>query len=87
MSRPAARAIQEVLDDDEKALDLINKGKRPIVYRTQQDAKVDDKICLPLEGAVFDINDSKRVKIPDDTHPNCRCNYFDFVTGELLGQI
>ena len=53
---------------------------------TQQDSKVDDKICLPLEGNVYERNSPQRPRIPLDTHPNCRCFYTDGVTGKNLGQ-
>lgn len=57
-----------------------------VIFRTQEDSKVDDIICLPLEGNVYKINGSERPRIPDDTHPNCRCFYEDGITGDDLGQ-
>lgn len=57
-----------------------------IIYRTQQDSKVDDKICLPQEGDAYDLFDGTRPIIPDDNHPNCRCFWEDAETGENLGQ-
>ena len=53
---------------------------------TQRDSKVDDKICLPLEGTVWDIDDPQRPLIPATTHPNCRCFWIDPQTGANLGQ-
>lgn len=81
-----AATIANAFSEDEKIPELIEEGKRPVIFMTQQDSKVDDLICLPLEGTVFDINDPQRVKIPADTHPNCRCFYIDPATGANLGQ-
>ena len=53
---------------------------------TQQDSKVDDKICLPLEGTVWDRDDPNRPKIPISLHPNCRCFWIDGITQKNLGQ-
>ncbi len=60
---------------------------RPIIFRTMQDSRVDDLICLPMEGDVINFAEPERVRIPRDTHPNCRCRYVDAVTGQDLGQI
>jgi hypothetical protein len=57
-----------------------------LIFRTQQDSKVDDKICDPLEGEEYKLDDPFRPSIPDDTHPNCRCFWEDKETGELIGQ-
>ncbi len=81
-----AATIANAFSEDEKIPELIEEGKRPLIFMTQQDSKVDDLSCLPLEGSVFDINDPQRPKIPADTHPNCRCFYIDPVTGANLGQ-
>lgn len=81
-----ATIIANALNEDEKVIPLVTQRKRPVMYMTQRDNKVDDKICLPLEGTVYAINDPKRVKIPSQTHFNCRCFYLDAVTGENLGQ-
>lgn len=64
-----ATALTNALNDDEKVVSLISEKKRPVMYMTQRDNKVDDIICLPLEGTVFAIDDTKRVKIPSETHP------------------
>ncbi len=61
--------------------------KMPVIYHTMQDSKVDDLICLPLEGRVFNVADEDRPWIPRDTHPNCRCWYTNAITGVKLGQI
>jgi len=81
-----AKILTNILNEDEKVVSLVSENKRPVMYMTQRDNKVDDIICLPLEGNVYAIDDSKRVKIPSGTHPNCRCFYLDAVTGENLGQ-
>jgi hypothetical protein len=57
-----------------------------LIFRTQEDSKVDDLICLPLQNQEFDYDDPLRPVIPDDTHPNCRCYYENADTGENLGQ-
>jgi len=81
-----AKILTTALNDDTEIIDIIKKKKRPVIFMTQRDNKVDDIICLPLEGTVYSIDDVKRVKIPSQTHPNCRCFYLDGVTGENLGQ-
>lgn len=81
-----AAILANALNDDETVVELVSEKKRPVMYMTQRDNKVDDIICLPLEGTVYSIDDPKRVKIPSETHPNCRCFYLDAVTGENLGQ-
>ena len=42
-------------------------------FKTQQDGKVDDKICLVLANQEWNIDDPDLIVPPDDTHPNCRC--------------
>ena len=59
---------------------------RIVIFRTQEDDKVDDRICLPLANLEWDIESPGRPSIPFDTHPNCRCFYQDKETGEFLGQ-
>ena len=81
-----AGMVVNALNEDENVVEIIVKGKRPVIFMTQRDNKVDDKICLPLEGNVYAIDDTKRIKIPSELHPNCRCFYIDAVTGENLGQ-
>lgn len=83
-----AIAITEATNEEEKIPKFIKDKKKPVIFMTKMDSKVDDKICLPLEGTVWDLdNDPKRPKIPKDTHPNCRCFYIDGITGRKLGQI
>ncbi len=81
-----ASAINAALQEDEKILELIEVDKTPLIFMTQRDAKVDDKICLPLEGTVWDKGDNNKPQIPATTHPNCRCFWINAITGENLGQ-
>ncbi len=81
-----AATVAQAFKEDEKIPELIDEGKRPLIFMTQQDSKVDDLICLPLEGTVWDINDPQRPQIPATTHPNCRCFWIDPVAGTNLGQ-
>ena len=81
-----ATTVAQAFAEDEKIPQLIDEGKRPLIFMTQQDSKVDDLICLPLEGTVWDINDPQRPKIPATTHPNCRCFWIDPTSGTNLGQ-
>jgi len=82
-----ATGIMAALGNEDEVQRLVDAGKRPVTFLTKRDSKVDDKICLPLEGSVWDINDPRRPRIPVQTHKNCRCVYLDAVTGENLGQI
>ena len=75
--RNAVRAFE--LIDDEKPF--------RVVFTTQRDFRVDDKICLPLAGIAFHIDDPLRPIIPDDTHPRCRCYYVDEATGQIVTDI
>ncbi len=86
LTATVAAMVINALNDDDVVASLIVKGKRPVIYMTKRDNKVDDKICLPLEGNVYAIDDPNRVKIPSQTHLHCRCWYIDAVTGENLGQ-
>jgi len=85
-SSALAIAITEATSEDEKIPLFIKEDKTPVIFMTKMDSKVDDKICLPLEGTVWDKGDTNRPKIPNDTHPNCRCFYIDAITGQDLGQ-
>lgn len=82
-----AIAITEATSEEERIPEFLKKEKTPIIFMTKMDSKVDDKICLPLEGTVWDKDESNRPQIPSSTHPNCRCFYIDAVTGQNLGQI
>ena len=67
---------------------LLDEEKPPkVVFTTQRDNRVDDKICIELAGIAFDIDDPLRPVIPIDTHPNCRCYYVDQSTGEIVTDI
>lgn len=81
-----ATAVAEAFSEDDKIPELIEEEKRPLIFMTQRDSKVDDLICLPLEGTVWDIDDPQRPQIPATTHPNCRCFWIDPVNGANLGQ-
>ncbi len=81
-----AATIANAFSETERIPELIEEGKRPLIFMTQQDSKVDDLICLPLEGTVWDIDDPQRPQIPATTHPNCRCFWIDPTTGANLGQ-
>ena len=65
--------------------DQVNPPK--VIFNTQRDNRVDDKICLKLAGVAFEIDDPLRPIIPDDTHPNCRCFYTDEITGQIVTDI
>lgn len=81
-----ASAISAAVQEDERILELIEDDKTPLIFMTQRDAKVDDKICLPLEGTVWDTGDTNKPQIPATTHPNCRCFWINAVTGRNMGQ-
>jgi len=85
-SAAIAIAITEATSEEEKIPELLKQDMTPIIFMTQMDSKVDDKICLPLEGTVWDQGDPNRPRIPSTTHPNCRCFYIDAITGRNLGQ-
>ena len=55
-----------------------------VILRTMNDAKVDDKICLPLANLEWDIESPNRPSIP--LHLNCRCHWENKETGEHMGQ-
>jgi len=44
-----------------------------VMFLTQEDAKVDEEICAPLNRTVWDVNDPELVVPPEDTHRFCRC--------------
>ena len=86
LSVALAGMVVNALNEDENIVEIIAGGKRPVIFMTKRDNKVDDLICLPLEGTVYAIDSPRRVRIPSETHPNCRCWYIDAITGENLGQ-
>ncbi len=85
-SAALAIAITEATGEEEKIPEFLKQDKTPVIFMTKMDSKVDDRICLPLEGTVWDKGEPNRPKIPKDTHPNCRCFYIDAITGRNLGQ-
>lgn len=85
-SAAIAIAITEATNEEERIPEFIKQDKTPVIFMTKMDSKVDDKICLPLEGTVWDIGDPNRPSIPAKTHKNCRCFYIDAITGRNLGQ-
>jgi hypothetical protein len=81
-----ASALAETVREDERVPEMLDNQQRPLIFMTQMDSKVDDLICLPLEGTIWDEQDQARPQIPSTTHPNCRCYWLDPVTGANLGQ-
>ena len=64
-----------------------DQGKATVIFMTQQDMRVDDRICMPLSGNEYAVDDPKRPLIPEQTHPNCRCFYIDAKTQEIVTDI
>ena len=54
-----------------------------VMFVTRQDDKVCD-ICEQYNNNVYDINDSSKPEIPDDTHPNCRCRFVVYQDGKPI---
>lgn len=78
------RAIRKAVE----ALSILDAEKKQrVVFTTQNDNRVDDRICLELSGIAFDIDDPLRPIIPQDTHPRCRCYYTDEETGAIITDI
>jgi len=75
----AALKSHELLNDD--------RFSNIVIFTTQRDNKVDDFICLPLAGNEYGIDDPNRPRIPEDTHPNCRCYYVHKSTHEIVTDI
>lgn len=69
LSVSIAEMVVNALNEDENVVEIIAKGKRPVIFTTKRDNKVDDLICLPLEGTVYEIDSPRRVRIPSETHP------------------
>lgn len=70
-SLPFATGVASALSDDEEVVRLLLAGQTPLRFMTQQDSKVDDKICLPKQGEIWAKEDSRRPRIPTSLHPNC----------------
>lgn len=66
-----AGAVISALSNDEEVTRLLLANKRPLIFMTQQDSKVDDEICLPKQGDVWAEDDPRRPRIPFSLHPNC----------------
>lgn len=81
-----AKGVSQALGDDEEVVRLLMAGQIPLKFMTQQDSKVDDKICLPKQGEVWAKDDPRRPRIPLGLHRNCRCYWQDPITGRNLGQ-
>lgn len=81
--REKFKELHELSKEERKNLENTNLV---LIYKTQQDGRVDDVHCLPREGEVWNINDPNRPIIPDSLHPGCRCYWEDSVTGQDLGQ-
>ena len=54
-----------------------------VMFVTRNDEKVCE-ICQPYDNLVYDINDSSKPEIPDDTHPNCRCRFVVYQDGKPI---
>lgn len=63
--------------------DSISLGVQRVIWKTQGDAKV-CPICDALEGNQYDIDDPDKPIPIDDTHPHCRCEYEDVLTGAVV---
>jgi hypothetical protein len=81
-----ALAASAILTNEEAVIQILISGGEPVEFMTQMDSRVDDVICLPLQGEVFDRDDPNRIRIDEDTHTNCRCYYRDPISGKNLGQ-
>jgi hypothetical protein len=78
----------EALKNAVSAFEILDAEKKQrVVFTTQNDNRVTDKICLGLSGVEFDIDDPLRPLIPQETHPRCRCYYTDKETGQVLTSI
>lgn len=69
LSASFAAVLNSAISNDDQVIKLLSENKRPVIYMTQRDNKVDDVICLPLEGNVYAIDAANRIKIPSETHP------------------
>jgi len=54
-----------------------------LIFVSERDSKV-CPICLNLDGRTYNPGDPTMPEIPDDTHPNCRCRYLVYETGEVF---
>ena len=82
------KSLLKLIRNSVNSFQLLDEEKPPrVVFTTQRDNRVDDKVCLELSGIAFEIDDPLRPVIPDDTHPNCRCYYVAEDTGEIVTNI
>ena len=82
------KSLLKLIRNAVNSFQLLDEEKPPrVVFTTQRDNRVDDKVCLELSGIAFEIDDPLRPVIPDDTHPNCRCYYEAEDTGEIVTNI
>ena len=82
------KSLLKLIRNAVNSFQLLDEEKPPrVVFTTQRDNRVDDKVCLELSGIAFEIDDPLRPIIPQDTHPNCRCYYVAEDTGEIVTNI
>ena len=82
------KSLLKLIRNAVNSFQLLDEEKPPrVLFTTQRDNRVDDKVCLELSGIAFEIDDPLRPVIPDDTHPNCRCYYVAEDTGEIVTNI
>lgn len=82
----AAKNVQGAIDSNDIRFSE-DPEERKIIFTTQKDTKVDDRICQPLNGTVYDIANDSFPIIPDDTHINCRCEFRQKTTGKIVRDI
>lgn len=87
LSTILAQGVIAALSNDEEVTRLLLANKRPLIFMTQQDSKVDDVICLPKQGDVWAEDDPRRPRIPFSLHPNCLLpdTLIEFTDGILGG--
>lgn len=86
------------ISEDERQQLLLSKGIDPslnvnsaqlqnakFVYATEKDSAV-CKICAPLEGMTWSINDSSIVIPRVNSHPNCRCRILLQINGKIISK-
>lgn len=55
-------------------IEPLETEKIMVTFTTRRDERV-CPICEALDGNQYDIDDTNKPDIPNDTHPNCRCRY------------
>ena len=82
------KSLLKLIRNAVNSFQLLDEEKPPrVVFTTQRDNRVDEKVGLELSGIAFEIDEPLRPEIPDDTHPNCRCYYVAEDTGEIVTNI